>query len=237
MKDKMESKSNGNGSSEPPTEEQGSHLARIMKLEENLRALTVRLFGDEALRETWAANKAMYMAPNIPEPPQGYLQKREEKIVDLAYSIDSLQKLVDRGLTTIEKRMSFVDKVSAWIGPMMDDPKFAPPLGGAQIATKQYVDDGIERFASAIRSEVANAIEFVNRATRVLGAVAVTVAQRGAEENPIAHASRLAKLRIEGTLETLTTIWSFVQVELAKQDQPGRIQIARKMLGQIIAGK
>jgi hypothetical protein len=65
--------------------------------------------------------------------------------------------LVERfasGAAEIERQLAFTRKLEAFFGPMIAGKN--PPLDGAQIATKAYVDEALARIAKVLRSEMAN---------------------------------------------------------------------------------
>ncbi len=61
------------------------------------------------------------------------------------------KKIFEKLLSTPGER-SFNERLLAFFGPMIDG--LNPPLDGAQVATKAFVDEGIARIARAIRGEM-----------------------------------------------------------------------------------
>lgn len=135
--------------------------AELATLRVQLGELRNRLWGDEELHAKWKRNKEMYVTPNIAEPPKGHLVLIEQLAGMISDKQHELATMFSSKWSKIEKHLEFVDRVSAWIGPVMDDPAFAPPLNGAQVASKRYVDDAVARIAGALREEASETKWFV----------------------------------------------------------------------------
>lgn len=116
-------------------EMEAAHLDLVSEVKE-LRKL---LLGDEELRAKWEAGKPNY--PNITEPPPG--------------AIASMSGTMDNLSARIRAVASQSDRLEAFFGPMLRDKH--PPLDGAEIATRGYVDESMVRFSRAFREEITNA--------------------------------------------------------------------------------
>lgn len=68
-------------------------------------------------------------------------------------------ELVLRAMVLVKERVDHstaeVDRLQKFFGPVIDGTN--PPLDGAQVASKAYVDDALARLARVIRSEMAGA--------------------------------------------------------------------------------
>lgn len=130
-----------------------------------LHAVVTRLWGDdearqkyETARAAWTRNRQMHMCPMPPHPTA----PGPGEIEMLTQAIESLSTTAAMGGSTtetrvahvekeLERRLGFIDKVSAWMGPLMDDPEFQPPMNAEQVASKKWVDKHLEVLAASLR--------------------------------------------------------------------------------------
>lgn len=148
-----------------------------------LRELRLRLFGDEEMRAKWEKQQKTGTYPNHPggekiyDPELGELDRLRVQIhslddrissltsamADLAGAVsnnDDVFRRLEELLGTSKINFTFLKKLEAFFGPLLESRE--PPLDGEQIATKAYVDDAVQRFASRIRDQVSRSIEVVN---------------------------------------------------------------------------
>lgn len=99
-----------------------------------VRALEVRLFGDQDAIAKWKRAFETFVAPRGPQPPTGLVPQMEARLESLS-----------RGLGEIRGFLGSVNIGGA-------------PLNGIEIATKAWVDNQQQTLAAALRDEIKKAI-------------------------------------------------------------------------------
>jgi hypothetical protein len=83
------------------------------------------------------------------------MKKVLRKIDDTMDAQNELMQLLAERLAgeaaEIERQLAFTHKLEAFFGPLIAGKN--PPLDGAQVASKAYVDDALARLARVLRSE------------------------------------------------------------------------------------
>lgn len=210
----------------------------VGELAAGLRQLQVRLFGDAAAQakyerdlEIYKQARKGYVAPNVaPTPPDpGVIDRFASGISALMQTNTRLNEKMTEVQVTVARRDSFADRVGAWIGPLLDDPSFAPPLNGQQIASKAFVDNSLATFAVAIRREVEAAVH-----------VATRLALVGAHDRGEDRKAVDWRVNIDRAIEVFESAMLYVR-DLAERasapPKPSRFQIARRALGMIVTGE
>lgn len=130
-------------------------LERELKdTQSQLKALRTTLQGDEELIAKWEAGKPNF--PNIPEPSRGALAQIMNALDGQSVQMARVSKATDEIFTRIENRLAFTQRLEAFFGPMLQGKN--PPLDGAQIADRGYVDEAVARLSRALREEFMNAV-------------------------------------------------------------------------------
>jgi len=124
-------------------------VEKLDVLAAQIAELEIKLLGDTKLREQWETARKNNVAPNIPEPAIGI-------ITMLLNQHDAVTLMI----SDVSTKLAFTKRLEAFFAPMMENKN--PPLDGAQVATKAYVDEAIARIAGKIREEIAQAREFVH---------------------------------------------------------------------------
>jgi hypothetical protein len=126
-------------------------VTQIAKVAEQVHELDVLLFGDKDLHAKWEAGKVNF--PNIPEPGPGWVELFERALDDhdklQAGRWDSFASM----LSDVTSKITFVARLEAFFGPLLAGKN--PPLDGEQIASKNYVDNAMQRLSDALRSRFA----------------------------------------------------------------------------------
>ena len=136
---------------------------RILAVTGRIAELEILLLGDRDKRQIYETAKKGNVWPNIVEPPPGALE-----IINT--QLESLHEVLGAITKSLDTRFEIVTKLSAFFGPMLVGKN--PPLDGNLIASKEYVDKGIERFAGAIREEVALAKDLARSIKAAFGTIA-----------------------------------------------------------------
>ncbi len=117
------------------------------------------------------------------------LKDRLAEIDDRTLAISGIVGgLVDRAHELpqrLDQRFEVLTRLAAFFGPMLANK--TPPLDGAEVADKAYVDDGLARFSGAFRAEVFAKIQQLEarldrpgRLSTLLQAVAFAITGRRA---------------------------------------------------------
>jgi hypothetical protein len=104
------------------------------------------------------------------EPPPGAIDAAINGLRDeirqaldvIRMDIGATQQMSNRVVELLErtqKQLTFAQRLEAFFGPLLEGK--TPPLDGAMIATREYVDAGIATFARSIRSEIRDATELL----------------------------------------------------------------------------
>lgn len=140
---------------------------RVNALEEEIQKLRIELFGDQENQELYRKNRANNVTPNIPAPPLGVV----EMLLNTATNNIRDTANLGRDLTglrgEVNKRLEWAERVQKLLGPLFDEAT-GSQLGWAHVATKEYVDKGLERLAGALRGEFSAAVTFVKDLTKQL---------------------------------------------------------------------
>ncbi len=141
--------------------------AGIDDLRVRMRKLEVLIQGEPDLHEQWAKNKKLGITPNIPEPSVGLVGVFESLIDRLNTRITETQATIAAHQRTVSEdvagRFAFVRRLEAFFGPMLENKN--PPLDGALVADKAYVDEAIARVARAIREEIVPSMTMASAIT------------------------------------------------------------------------
>lgn len=214
---------------------------RVADLEAKLHQLRVRLFGDEEAQRRfeedhakWSEARRTYVTPRGDEPqppPKGDIDRLLEGLGAMSDTLNETTRMLQLKMRHIEeldgKRFAAVDRLLKWAGPLLDDPQFAPPLNGTQVASKSYVDTAVERIAGRIREQVRDAIHL---ADRMANAGAATYGrQLGSDESRTGSINQI--------VDAIAASWRWISEEIDRRNRPTRAQIARRAIGAIITGK
>lgn len=198
--------------------------ARIVDLQGEIRDLRVRLFGDEDAEELYAENRRTYVTPNIPKPEPGMLASLTRHLTD---QDDAFTK----GIKALVGRVEKLEQLRAFFAPMLENKN--PPLDGALIASRQDLDDALTRIAGVLRDEMSAAVHFTAEITSKFGAVT----RERSTAHPIEWARQLVQLRTAHVIDKLEVMWKFVAEEQTAKNQPSRLQLARRAIATVIAGR
>lgn len=198
---------------------EAAHLDLVSQVKE-LRKL---LLGDEELRAKWEAGKPNY--PNIAEPHPGALASLNSALDGHDRVISRLLKASEEVVGRIETRLAFVTRLEAFFGPMLRDKN--PPMDGAEIATRAYVDEGFARLSRALREEFTNMGE---RAREVCTSVLRQVGAWDGKASSVGLSANIVSDRLRWVYQREL---QREQAEIDRSTRPSRLQL----LVQLVTGR
>lgn len=175
---------------------------KLDDIDARITEIEILLLGDRKQRQIYKTAKKGHVTPNVVEPPPGALEVINK-------TLDSLNGSVAGFYEQLDKRFEIVTKLSAFFGPMLAGKN--PPLDGNLIASKEYVDDGIARFARAIRDEVSQAKTLTGELLSIFRSAAQDVDDR--RRRLVAAITHLITREQEREL-----------AEKARRERPSRVQ-------------